>query len=120
MNLQRRRWLFAPIRQWQTRRLMAQHGPSLTYTTAWALIALRTSPNEFTLVQQWARESGDFGEPGLYNDEWSELTDAERARRKRWLIRHGCSPVQRLGISEPLLKRAGIHVIDWGQPRAES
>ncbi len=120
MNLQHRRWLLAPLRQWRTLRLMAQHGPSLTYTTAWALIALHSSPDEFTFVQQWAQESGDLGKAGISYDQWSELSDGERARRTRWLLRHGRSPVQRLGISEPLLKRAGLRVVDWGEPSFEA
>ncbi|MBE8473870.1 hypothetical protein [Streptomyces justiciae] len=116
MNLHQRRWLLAPIRQWRTRRLMAQHGPSLGYPTAWALITLANAPLEATFVQQWIRESDDPGEAGLSYDDWRGLTDKERERRNRWLLRHRRSPIQMLEIPDELLKRTGIRVVDWGTP----
>ncbi|MDX2546165.1 hypothetical protein ACOT81_27445 [Streptomyces sp. WI04-05B] len=116
MSVQQRRWLLAPIRQWRTRRLMAQHGPSLTYATAFALITLATSPREVSFVQQSIRESDEPVEAGLCFDDWRELTGQERERRDRWLLRHDRSPIQMLGINGGLLKTAGLRVVDWGKP----
>ncbi|MEV8389791.1 MULTISPECIES: hypothetical protein [unclassified Streptomyces] len=95
---------------------MKQQGSSLTYTTAWALVTLATSPNEFAFVQQSVQEAGATVEAGLYFDDWSDLSSQERARRKRWLLRRGCTPIQRLGITDASLKRAGIRVVGWGKP----
>ncbi|MDQ0761493.1 hypothetical protein [Streptomyces canus] len=116
MNQHHRRWLLAPVRQWRTRRLMAQHGPSLAYSTAWALITLATAPREVAFVQQSIRESDEPGEAGLCFDDWTELTDQEREHRRRWLSRHDRSPIQMLEIPEELLKTTGLRVNDWGEP----
>ncbi|MDP9607928.1 MULTISPECIES: hypothetical protein [Streptomyces] len=116
MKLETKRWLLAPARQWRTHRLMAQQGPSLSYTTAWALVTLANSPEEFAFVQQSARETDPTVEAGLYFDDWKELSSQERDRRKRWLLRRGSSPVQQLGITEEAIKRAGMRVVDWGEP----
>ncbi|MFE2557919.1 hypothetical protein ACFXGT_18230 [Streptomyces sp. NPDC059352] len=116
MNPQTRRWLLAPARQWRTYRLMRQHGTSLDYGIAWALIALRDAPGEFDFVQLAAREAGDAERGGLHHDDWNLLTSIERDRRSRWFTRHGKSPIERLGLSDDLLARAGLRVVDWGRP----
>ena len=112
MNLQTTRWLLAPLRQLRTRRLMAQHGPTLSYETAWALIALHSEPDEADFVRAWARHNTD-APPGVHYDRWQELTEAERQRRQRWLRHHGHSPIQLLRLDPELIKSAGIRVLDW-------
>lgn len=116
VNLSTRRWLLAPLRQWRAHCLVRRHGPSLDYTTAWALITLQCSPHEFPFVQQATHEAGSTARAGLYYDDWNSLGPRERARRTRWLARHDKTPVQRLEITEEQLRRAGLRVVDWGNP----
>ncbi|WP_411139325.1 hypothetical protein [Streptomyces sp. C10] len=113
MNLHTTRWLLAPLRQLRTRRLMAQHGPTLPYDTAWALITLHTAPDETDLVRAWAQENPS-PPPGIHHEQDHNLDDAERARRHRWLRRHGHSPIQLLHLDADLIKSTGLHVVDWG------
>lgn len=120
MNMRTRRWLLAPSRQWRTHRLMKQHGPSLAYPTAWALIALRHAPNEFFFAQQAVREAGVLDAPGVRHDDWSTLSGRERARRDHWLQRRQVSPIQRLGLDEEVIERAGLSVVDWGRRTEQS
>ncbi|MFJ9718537.1 hypothetical protein ACIRPQ_21795 [Streptomyces sp. NPDC101213] len=94
---------------------MAQHGPTLPYSTAWALITLHNAPEETTLVRAWARENPS-GPPGIHYDHWHELNAAEQQRRHRWLRRHGQSPIQLLRLDTSLIHSARIHVLDWGSP----
>ncbi|MEU4097911.1 hypothetical protein [Streptomyces sp. NPDC026673] len=94
---------------------MNQHGPTLPYTTAWALITLQTAPQETDFVRAWHREN-PAGSPGVHYDHWSELSAAEQRRRNRWLQRHGRSPVQLLHLDIRLVHSAGVHVLDWGRP----
>ncbi|SFD58567.1 hypothetical protein [Streptomyces aidingensis] len=111
------RWLLAPVRQWRTRRLMARHGPALSYPTAWALITLHSCPQEVPLLCQVLREAGvRQGEGSIVPDDWRLLGARERARRSRWLRRHGCSPVRRLAIDDALIRAVGLTVTDWGPP----
>lgn len=114
MNVRARRWLLAPLRQWSALRLIRQHGPSLDYATAWALITLSRSPDEFAFVQQAIRETGPTGDTGLYYDDGKTLSARERDRRQRWLERHGRTPIQKLEIHEVQLVNARLRVIDWG------
>ncbi|WP_406426395.1 hypothetical protein [Streptomyces sp. NBC_00147] len=116
MKLRTRRWLLAPIRQWHTHNLMRRHGPSLDYPTAWALITLRHSPDEFAFVRQAIHEAAPGTEPGLHHDNWSSLSPRERMRRTRWLTRHRKTPIEQLNVSEIQLQRAGLRVVDWGAP----
>jgi hypothetical protein len=116
MNLRTRRWLLAPLRQWHTVRLMRRHGPSLDYETAWALVTLSRSPDEFAFVRQATHEARPARGAGLHHDDWSTLTARERARRQRWLKRHESTPIQQLDVDELQLVNAGLRVIDWGPP----
>ncbi|MGW7351655.1 hypothetical protein [Streptomyces sp. NPDC054784] len=93
---------------------MRQHGPTLDYATAWALVTLSRSPNEFAFVQQAAPEAGTTGRVGLHYDNWNTLTPREHTRRQRWLERHGKTPIQQLNIAEMQLVNAGLRVVDWG------
>ncbi|MBR8642146.1 hypothetical protein KEF29_29555 [Streptomyces tuirus] len=120
MNVRTRRWLLAPIRQWRTHQLIRRNGPSLDYPTAWALITLATTADEFAYVQQASREAGSLADAGLYHDDWDALSLQERSRRTRWLARHGRTPIQQLDITERQLKRAGLRVVDWGVPKDEA
>ncbi|SFL68048.1 hypothetical protein [Streptomyces pini] len=115
MNPHTARWLLTPLRQLRTHRLMAQHGPTLPYETAWALITLRRAPDEAGFVRAWAGENPGE-EPGVHYDRWHELSQAEQRRRRQWLHRHGHSPVQLLRLDADLIKAAGLHVLDWGPP----
>ncbi|MBZ4016269.1 hypothetical protein [Streptomyces purpurogeneiscleroticus] len=115
MNLTTRRWLLAPLRQLRTHRLMRQHGPSLPYSTAWALIALHIAPAEHSLVRAWAAENL-ADRPGVCHDRWDELSETEQRRRRVWLHRHGHSPVQLLQLDPGLIESAGIRVTDWQLP----
>ncbi|MFF3350643.1 hypothetical protein [Streptomyces sp. NPDC002779] len=115
MRLHTARWLLAPVRQLRTRRLMARHGPTLTYNTAWALITLHSTPDETPLVRAWARENPGAA-PGIHHDQWPTLNKAEQQRRLKWLRRHGHSPIQLLQLDAGLIQSAGLHVLDWGRP----
>ncbi len=116
MRIRTTRWLLAPLRQLRTLRLMAHHGRSLTYDTAWALVSLHIAPNDTAFVRAWIRENPS-GVPGTRYDHWHELEPAEQRRRLRWLRRHGSrSPIQLLGLSPSLIQSAGLHVLDWGRP----
>jgi hypothetical protein len=120
MNVRTRRWLLAPIRQWRTHRLVRRHGLSLDYPTAWALITMATSADEFAYIQQATYEAGPADEAGVHHDDWNELSLRERTRRTRWLARHGKTPIQQLDVKEGQLKRAGLRVVDWGVPKGEA
>ncbi|MFJ4519000.1 hypothetical protein ACIP6V_35090 [Streptomyces sp. NPDC088770] len=109
------RWFLAPVRQVRTRWLMARHGPTLAYDTAWALITLHCAPDETTLVRAWARENPDAA-PGIHYDHWHTLSQAEQQRRLRWLRIHGHSPIQLLQLDAGLIHSTGLHVLDWGRP----
>ncbi|MFD4711932.1 hypothetical protein ACFWN5_19995 [Streptomyces sp. NPDC058430] len=115
MKLHTARWLLAPLRQLRTRRLMARHGPTLTYDTAWALITLHSAPDETALVRAWAHENPSAA-PGIHYDHWHTLNQAEQQRRLGWLRRHGRSPIQLLQLDAGLIHSAGLHVLDWGRP----
>lgn len=120
MTVRTRRWILAPLRQWRAHHLIRQHGPSLDYPTAWALITLTTSPREFAYVQQATREACSTADAGLHYDSWEALSPEERTRRQRWLARHGKTPIQRLGITPDQLKRAGLRVVDWSLPEGDA
>ncbi|MFB7575726.1 hypothetical protein [Streptomyces sp. NPDC056165] len=115
MKLHTARWLLAPLRQLRTRRLMARHGPTLPYDTAWALIALHSAPDETALVRAWARENPGTA-PGVHYDHWHTLSKAEQQRRLRWLRRHRHSPIQLLQLDAGLIHSVALHVLDWGRP----
>ncbi|MFF3459690.1 hypothetical protein ACFYXH_36425 [Streptomyces sp. NPDC002730] len=115
MKLHTTRWLLAPVRQLRTRQLMARHGPTLLYDTAWALITLHRAPAETALVRAWARENPGTA-PGVHYDHWDALSAAEKQRRLRWLRRHGHSPIQLLRLDSGLIHSARLHVLDWGPP----
>jgi hypothetical protein len=115
MKPQTKRWLLAPVRQLRTRRLIARHGPTLPYDTAWALIALYSAPDEITLVRAWVRENPGTA-PGVHYDRWHNLSEAEQQRRLRWLRRHGHSPIQLLHLDAGIIHSTGLHVLDWGHP----
>ncbi|WP_046497403.1 hypothetical protein [Streptomyces odonnellii] len=104
------------MRQLRTRRLMAQHGPTLAYHTAWALITLHNAPDETALVRAWTRENPNTA-PGIHYDHWPTLSQAEQQRRLRWLRRHGRSPIQLLQLDASLIHSTGLHVPDWGCPQ---
>ncbi|MBU6529582.1 hypothetical protein [Streptomyces mayonensis] len=114
MNLHARRWLLAPMRQWRTARLIHRHGPSLDYDTAWALVTLSRSPDEFAFVKQATREARPIREAGFHYDDWNSLSTRERTRRQRWLKRHGSTPLQQLQVDELQLLNAGLRVVEWG------
>jgi hypothetical protein len=113
------RWLLAPMHQWRAHRLMAEQGPTLPYPTAWALVLLSRHPDELAFVRS-ARYTNatDGADAGLSFDDWGNLATNERTRRAAWLQRHGHSPVRLLGLSDALLRRAGLCVVDWGPPGA--
>jgi hypothetical protein len=116
MKLRTARWLLAPVRQLRTHRLIARHGPTLAYDTAWALITLYSAPAETPLVRAWARENPDAA-PGIHYDRWHALSQAEQQRRLRWLRRRGQhSPIQLLQLDVGLIHSTGLHVLDWGRP----
>ncbi|NED11787.1 hypothetical protein G3I33_09815 [Streptomyces sp. SID9124] len=114
MNPRARRWLLAPLRQWHTLRLIRRHGTSLDYATAWALVTLSRSPDEFAFVRQAAHEADPLGDVGLHHDDGDGLTARERTRRQRWLKRHGSTPIQQLNVDELQMVNAGLRVVDWG------
>lgn len=120
MNLHTRRWILAPLRQLRTYRLMRQHGPTLNYGTAWALITLRAAPHEAAIVRIWAHENPAGAPPGIHYDNWHDLPPAEHERRFAWLQRHGRSPVQLLDVEAGLIINAGLHVLDWSLPPSPS
>jgi hypothetical protein len=113
MNTQTRRWLLAPLRQLHTRRLMTQHGPTLPYDTAWAIIAFHNAPDDILFVHAWASEN-PTGPPGIHCDQWQTLTASEQRRRHAWLHRHHHSPVRLLRLDPDLVKSTGLHILDWG------
>ncbi|MGW7520410.1 hypothetical protein ACWGJ2_32995 [Streptomyces sp. NPDC054796] len=120
MTLRNRRWLLAPLRQLRTQRLIARHGPTLPYDTAWALIGLsQGSEGEGAAVRTWARENPD-GPPGIHHDHWHDLSAAEQRRRRKWLQRHRHSPVQLLRLNAALIHSTGLHVLDWDRPPEET
>ncbi|MGA5215405.1 hypothetical protein ACPCAE_04905 [Streptomyces cinereoruber] len=80
------------------------------------MITLCDAPDEFSFVQQTACEAGGEDGGGLHHDDWNLLTADERDRRNRWFMRHGRSPIGGLGLSDDLLVRAGLRVVDWGSP----
>ncbi|MFZ4302278.1 hypothetical protein ACOZE3_30765 [Streptomyces cinereoruber] len=94
---------------------MKHHGPSLPYDTAWALIALRTAPDEALLVRAWAKENPS-GPPGIHYDHWHQLSRTEQQRRRTWLQRHHRSPIQLLNLEASLILSTGLHVQDWNLP----
>ncbi len=120
MTVRTRRRILAPLRQWRAHHLIRQHGPSLDYPTAWALITLGTSPREFAYVQQATHEAGSTADAGLHHGGWEALTPEERTRRKQWLARRGKTPIQRLGTTPDHLKRAGLRVVDWSLPEGHA
>ncbi|MGC2997124.1 hypothetical protein ACPF8X_01635 [Streptomyces sp. G35A] len=94
---------------------MAQHGPTLPDETAWALIILHSAPDETALLRAWSLENPG-NPPGIRYDHWHKLSKAEQQRRRRWLQRHGHSPIQLLRLDASLIHSAGIHVLGWGRP----
>lgn len=117
MKLHTARWLLAPLRQLRTHRLMAHHGPTLPYDTAWALITLHSAPHETALVRAWARQNPG-PPPGVHHDHWHTLTTTQQQHRLTWLHRHQHSPIQLLHIDPNLIHTAELHVLDWGRPPA--
>ncbi|MFG2351512.1 hypothetical protein [Streptomyces phaeochromogenes] len=115
MNPQTRRWLLAPLRQLRTKRLIAQHGPTLPYPTAWALIALHSTSAEGHLLRAYTAEN-PAGPPGIHYDHWHTLSSTEQRRRRKWLHRHRHSPIQLLHLDPDLIKSTGLHILDWGPP----
>lgn len=75
---------------------------------------LKRNPDEFGYAADTS--TGGVIGGGLKHDLWSAQTTREKHRRLRWLQRYGRSPFQLLGISEDLLIRLGIEVVDWGPP----
>lgn len=114
------RWILSPVRQWRTYRLMAAHGASLTYTTAWCLVVLACDPAELPYVRNLsARDRLLAWNPvpaGVLVDIWEQLSPAERYRRLRWLAHHSATPLYRLGITCELVELAGLYVIEWALP----
>ncbi|MFG3430370.1 hypothetical protein [Streptomyces californicus] len=117
MTLRARRWLLAPLRQWRTHSLMRRHGPSLDYATAWALVTLSRNPEEFAFVRQATGEADPHGDVGLHYDYGYTLTTRERDRRRKWLNRHGRTPIQLLNVEEIHIVNAGLRVVDWAPPQ---
>ncbi|WP_225839579.1 hypothetical protein [Streptomyces sp. NK08204] len=115
MKLPTARWLLTPLRQLRTRQLMARHGPTLPYDTAWALIALHGAPDETALVRAWAHENHGAA-PGVHYDHWHTLSTPEQHRRLTWLRRHGRSPIRLLQLDAGLMHSTGLHVLGWGRP----
>ncbi|WP_327157679.1 hypothetical protein [Streptomyces tubercidicus] len=118
MKLKTLRWLLAPIHQWRTYRLMAAHGSSMGYSTAWSLVALARHPDELPYVQNAAVRSAVQSAPaaGVRVDAWDRLDPEERARRISWLNRYRATPLQRLGVPEEIIEIAGLQVVEWGLP----
>lgn len=118
------RWVLSPMRQWRAYRLIAAHGPSLSYGTAWSLVSLAQDPSELPFVRSLsarARIRSARADPvGVVVDVWAQVSPAEQARRLKWLRRHAATPLYRLGITEELIELAGLYVIEWALPPASS
>lgn len=114
-----KRWLLSPITQRRASTLARQQGTGINVEIAWILVRLRRNPAE----ADYALSVSDLPisqNPGIHYDNWDSLSDHEKARRESWIARHGRSPFQQLGIEHDFLVRAGIEVIDWGQPPTAS
>ncbi|MFJ7200965.1 MULTISPECIES: hypothetical protein [unclassified Streptomyces] len=109
------RWLLAPRWQWRTRRLRAVHGLSLSYESAWCLIALAADVANLPYVRRRTRPVPGAA-PGVVVDVWAQLHPAEQQRRRAWLTRHSRTPLHLLGVPEELIELAGLHVIEWALP----
>lgn len=111
------RWLLAPISQWRAHRLVAHHGPSLSYRTAWCLVLLAQDPASLPYVRRlWLQHGREDLHVGVMIDVWVQITEVERKRRLSWLQRHSETPLHRLGITEELIELAGLSVIEWSLP----
>lgn len=120
MTTRAMRWILAPMRQWRTYRLMAAHGASLNYSTAWCLVALACDPAELPYVRNLSTRTRLLAlkpEPvGVFVDVWEQIDPVERLRRLRWLARHSATPLYRLGITCELVELAGLCVVEWALP----
>ncbi|WP_326811187.1 hypothetical protein OIE62_20645 [Streptomyces scopuliridis] len=107
------------MQQRRSRRLMAAHGPSLSYTEAWCLVALARDPAELPFVHSLTtrmRMQLQGPSPGVSLDVWAHLETVEQHRRIAWLNRYGATPLSLLGLSEELIELAGLHIIEWALP----
>ncbi|MFF3177968.1 hypothetical protein ACFVQ0_35715 [Streptomyces sp. NPDC057900] len=109
------RWLLAPRWQWRTRRLRAAHGFSLSYESAWCLVALADDVANLPYVRRRTRPVPSVA-PGVMIDVWARLDSAEQQRRRAWLTRHGRTPLHLLGVPEELIELAGLHITEWALP----
>jgi hypothetical protein len=109
------RWLLAPRRQWRTRRLRTAHGPTLSYETAWCLVALADDVGNLPYVRRRTRPVSSVP-PGVMVDVWTRLDPSEQQRRRAWLTRHSRTPLHLLGVPEELIELAGLHVTEWALP----
>ncbi|WP_134655876.1 hypothetical protein [Streptomyces sp. H23] len=109
------RWLLAPRRQWRTHRLRATHGPTLSYETAWCLVALADDVGNLPYVRRRTRPVPS-APPGVMVDVWAQLNPAEQQRRRAWLTRHSRTPLHQLGVPEELIELAGLRVTEWALP----
>lgn len=115
MQRNMKRWLLSPFTQLRAYRFAGAQGAGMSVETAWILIRVRKVPAEaeYALLQGGLSCSRN---PGVHFDEWSQLPEAEKRRRKAWLARKGKSPFRLLGVSHQFVLRAGIEVTDWGLP----
>lgn len=120
MNSRASRLILSPIRQWRASRLMAAHGKSLSYSTAWCLVTLARDPGELPYVRNYigqVRLSADRPDPvGVFTDVWEQVDAAERVRRMQWLDRYAATPLYRLGVTVELMELAGMYVVEWALP----
>lgn len=109
------RWLLAPRWQWRTRRLRAVHGSSLSYESAWCLVALADDVANLPYARRRTHPVPSVA-PGVMVDVWARLDPAEQQRRRAWLTRHGRTPLHLLGVPEELIELAGLHITEWALP----
>lgn len=111
------RWFLAPISQWRAHRLVAHHGASLNYATAWCLVLLARDPASLPYVRRLSRQ--DRNEPrraGVLVDVWVQLSRSEQSRRVKWLKRHSETPLHKLGITEEVIELGELLVVEWSLP----
>ncbi|MEU5382394.1 hypothetical protein ACFVT9_09905 [Kitasatospora cineracea] len=79
---------------------------------------LRRSPAEIGYVRAVSAETplGDTSPPGVTRDDWTALSDVERARRLRWINRYGATPLALLRLPVQAVELSGLRVVEWDLP----